>query len=72
MVRSGFRDVLLEADMITTGLMTGVMNGKIYSRALNYHHTLTEAIFWLLFNKFIEEHELSSNLKLLAEGFFFA
>ena len=63
---SGFRDVLLEAGMITTGSVTGVMNGKNYSRALLCHKTLTEAIFRLQFNKFIEEHELS---KLLPEGF---
>ena len=55
--------------MITTGSITGVMNGKNYSRALNCHKTLTEAIFRLLFKKFIEEHELSNNLKLLAERF---
>ena len=66
---SGFRDVLLEAGMITTGSMTRTMNGKNSGRALNCHRTLTEAIFRLLFNKFIEEHELSNNLKLLAEGF---
>ena len=52
---SGFSDVLLEAGMITTGSMTGVMNGKKYSRAINCHKTLTEAIFRLLFNKFIEQ-----------------
>ena len=40
-----------------------------YSQALNCHKTLAEAIFRLLFNRFIEEHELSDNLKLLAEGF---
>ena len=45
MFRSGFSDVLLEADMITTGSTTGVMNGKNYSRDLNCHKTLTEAIF---------------------------
>ena len=66
---SGFSDVLLEAGMITTGSMTGVMNGKNYSRALNCQKTLTEAIFRLLFNRFIEEQEFSNNLKLLAEGF---
>ena len=69
MAGSGFSDVFLEAGMITKGSMTGVMNGKNYSHALNCHKTLTEAIFRLLFNKFIEEHELSNNLKLLAEGF---
>ena len=66
---SGFSDVFLEAGMITKSSMTGVMNGKNYIPALNCHKTLTEAIFRLLFNKFIEEHELSSNSKLLAEGF---
>ena len=43
--------------------------GKTNSRALNYHKALTEAVFWLLFNKFMEEHELSNNLKLLAKVF---
>ena len=59
---SGFSDVLLEA-----GSMTGVMNGKKYSRALKCHKTLTEAIFFFLLNN--EKHELSNNLKILAEGF---
>ena len=49
-----FSDVLLEAGTITTGSMTEVMNGKNYSRALNCHKTLTEAIFSLLFQRFIE------------------
>ena len=43
--------------------------GKSCSRGLNCHKTLTEAIFRLLFNKLIEEHDLLNNLKLLAEGF---
>ena len=30
---------------------------------------MTQAIFRLLFNKFVEEHKLSNNLKLLAKGF---
>ena len=65
MVASGFSNVL----MITCS-MTKVINGKIYSQALTCQKTLTEAMFWLLFNKFIEEHELSNNLKLLSTGFF--
>ena len=65
-VKFGFSDVLLEAGMNTTDSVTKVMNGKNYSRALNCHETLTETI---LLNKFTEEHELSKNLKLLAEGF---
>ena len=69
MAGSDFSDVFLEAGMITKGSMTGVMNGKNYSHALNCHKTLTKATFRLLFNKFIEEHELSNNLKLLAEDF---
>ena len=62
-------DVLLELGMISTGPMTGVMNEKNYSRALNYSKTLTEGIFQLLLNNFIEEYELLNNLKLLPEGF---
>ena len=61
--------VLLELGMIATGPMTGVMNEKNYSRALNYPKTLAEAIFRLLLNNFIEEHELLNNSKLLPEGF---
>ena len=69
MTGPGFSDVLLGAGMITSGSMTGLIIGKNYSRALNCHKTLTEAIFRLLFNNFIEEHELSNNLKLFDEDF---
>ena len=55
--------------MITTGSITRIMNVKKYSRSLNCHKLLYEAIFRLLFNKFVEEHELSNNLKLLSEEF---
>ena len=56
--------------MITIGLMTIVKNGKNYSRALNSQKTLKKSNFLSLINKFIEEHELSNNLKLLNEVFF--
>ena len=54
MAASGFNNVLLEGGMITTGPLTGVINGKNYSPALNSHKTLTKAIFWLLFIKFLK------------------
>ena len=46
------------------------MNGKNWSQALsNCRKSLSEAIFWLLFTKIVEKHELPNNLKILAEGF---
>ena len=51
----GFSEVILEADIIATVSVTGVMNDKNYSRALNCHKTFTALIFRSLFKKFIEK-----------------
>jgi len=46
---SGFSDILLEAGLIGTGSIQGVLSGKHYERALHCHKVLAEALKQLLF-----------------------
>jgi len=48
MAGSGLSDILLEAGLLTSGTINGVMSGKQYSRALICHKTLLEALERLL------------------------
>jgi hypothetical protein len=45
-------DILLEAGLIGSGSVTGVMTGKHYSRAMHCHKILLEALERLLFEEF--------------------
>jgi hypothetical protein len=45
----GLSDILLEAGLIGSGSVTGVMTGKHYSRAMHCHKILLEALERLLF-----------------------
>ena len=53
---SGFSDILLEAGLIGSGSLQGVISGKHYERALHCHKVLTEALEQLLFRQY-EENE---------------
>ena len=53
MAGSGLPDILLEAGLITSGSVDGVMKGKHYDRAMHCHKVLLEALEQLLFQKFI-------------------
>ena len=47
----------LEAKLITTGSMSGVIEGKNWDTAMNTYKYLLEALKRLLYNKYIETHE---------------
>ena len=57
MAGSGIIEILLEANMITSGSVKGVISGKNYYRAMNCHLTLAEAMRRLLFQTFLTEHK---------------
>ena len=48
---SGWTEVALEAKVITTGSMSGVIEGKNWDRAMNTHKSMLEALERLLYDK---------------------
>ena len=60
MAGSGMADILLEAEMITSGSIIGVLIGKIYAQAMYCHKRLLEALNWLIFEAFIFVREEES------------
>ena len=50
---SGFGDILLEANMVSSGSLQGVINGKNYSRETHCHKTLVESLHRLLMHEFM-------------------
>ena len=67
---SGFSDILLEADLIGTGSIKGVLSGKHYERALHCHKVIAEALERLLLLQYFSTHddELSNeSRKLLSD-----
>ena len=54
MAGTGLDDILLEADLISTGSLSSVLAGKNYARAINCHKTLLEALERLLFLRFLD------------------
>ncbi|KAL5014823.1 hypothetical protein ScPMuIL_000962 [Solemya velum] len=53
MAGSGFSDILLEAGLITSGSIEGVLKGKHYERAMNCHKVMFECLEQLLLDKFM-------------------
>ncbi|KAK6184936.1 hypothetical protein SNE40_007284 [Patella caerulea] len=53
---TGFSDVLIEAGLISSGSLSGVMSGKNYSRSLHCHKVMVESMERLMISKFIEEN----------------
>ena len=51
----GFSDVMLEAELVKSGTVHGVMGGKNYSRAMVSHKTMLEALERLLLTLFLEQ-----------------
>ena len=51
---SGLADILLEAGLIGSGSLQGVLSGKHYDRALHCHKTVTEALEQLLMRQYQE------------------
>ena len=50
---SGFADILLELNLKGSGSLNGVLSGKHYEQAMNYHKQLLESLEWLLFQQYI-------------------
>ena len=59
MCGSGIADIFIEAGLITSGCINGVMSGKHYNRAILCHKTMAEALERLLFQKFVELEDSS-------------
>ena len=53
MAGSGLEDILLEAGLMSSGSMKGVMTGKNYDRSLHCHKTMVECLERLLFDEFL-------------------
>ena len=49
---SGFSDVLLQAGLMSSGSLQGVITGKNYSRAMNCHKSFAEGLERMLLRKF--------------------
>ena len=54
---SGWTEVALDAKLITTGSMSGVIEGKNLDRAMNTYKSMLEALERLLYDKCTETHE---------------
>lgn len=64
MAGSGLAEVFLEAGMIGSGSLTGVMSGKHYERALHCHTVMLECLERLLLDQFVK-HQGADDLKSL-------
>ena len=54
---SGYSEILIEADLVTSGCLCGVLNGKAYSKSLFCLKTVCEAMERLLLERFMEEEK---------------
>lgn len=55
MMGSGFTDILIEAGLMSAGSMDGVVSGKNYSRSINCHKVMAEAIERMLLLKYHDD-----------------
>ena len=55
MKRSGYQELLVEAQLVTTGCLNGILNGKAYAKALFYVKTVSAALERLLLDSFLQE-----------------
>ena len=64
---SGYSEILIEAELVTTGCLASVLKGKAYAKALFCLKTVSEAMEQLLFEQFAEEEnvQVSNPLALL-------
>ncbi|XP_071812536.1 uncharacterized protein [Apostichopus japonicus] len=54
---AGFQDVLIEAGVVATGSVTGVMNGHNYNRSVRCHKLMAEALHRLRWQSFLSTLE---------------
>ena len=65
---SGFKDVLLEAGLITSGSLNGVMMDKNHERAMNCHKSVAEAWESFVTDKFLASEGKEEALVELADS----
>ena len=68
MAGSGLSDVLLEAGLIGTGSVHGVLSGKHYEMAMHCHKILLESLERILLDKFVEQENEDVIFASLPEG----
>ena len=52
---SGFMDILIDSGLMSVGSIKGVVSGKNYSRSINCHKVMAEAIERMLLLKYIDD-----------------
>ena len=57
---SGYSEILLEAQLVTSGSLKGVLNGKAYNKALFCLKTVCEAMQGLLMEQFIQDENIEN------------
>ena len=55
---SGYSEILIEAELVTSGCLDSVLKGKVYAKALFCLKTVTEAMERLLLQRFVIEEEV--------------
>ena len=68
MADSGLSDVLLEAGLIGSGSVHGVLSGKHYERAMHCHKILLKSLERILLDKFLEQENEDVIFARLPEG----
>jgi len=58
MAGSGYSEILIEADLVTSGCLRGVLNGKAYAKSLFCLKTVCEAMERLLMEQFVTEQDI--------------
>ena len=59
---SGFKEIVIEADVCTSGSLQKVMSGKHYNRAIRVHNLVLEALERLLFEVFQAQDQSGEGL----------
>ncbi len=68
MEATGLTDVLLEAGLVGSGTVYGVLSGKNYSRAMVCHKTVLESLERLLLKQYLDSRGKSKLFEHLPEG----
>ena len=55
---SGYAEILIEAELVTSGCLNTVLKGKAYAKSLFCLKTVSEAMQRLLIEKFAEEENI--------------
>ena len=55
---SGYSEILIEAQLVTSGCLGSVLKGKAYAKALFCLKTVTEVMERLLMERFVEEENV--------------